>query len=46
LMPVLELDHIYHDDALALLQFKVVRTRLSRIASDHLPLVAEFRIKL
>jgi endonuclease/exonuclease/phosphatase family metal-dependent hydrolase len=45
LMPVLELDDIYYDDALELLGFKVVRTALSRIASDHLPLVAEFRIK-
>jgi endonuclease/exonuclease/phosphatase family metal-dependent hydrolase len=43
-IPILELDHIYYDHALELIAFRVVRTRLSLIASDHLPLVAEFRI--
>ncbi|HET9741864.1 MAG TPA: endonuclease/exonuclease/phosphatase family protein [Terriglobales bacterium] len=43
-IPVLELDHIYYDDALELVNFRLVRTRLSLIASDHLPLVADFRI--
>jgi endonuclease/exonuclease/phosphatase family metal-dependent hydrolase len=44
-LPLLELDHIYHDDALELVEFRVVRTRLSLLASDHLPLLAEFRLK-
>lgn len=44
-IPVLELDHIYYDDALTLAGFRVVRTRLSLMASDHLPLMGEFRVK-
>ena|SRR5579859_1863866 len=44
-IPVLELDHIYYDDALELTAFRVVRTQLSLIASDHLPLVGEFRVR-
>jgi endonuclease/exonuclease/phosphatase family metal-dependent hydrolase len=43
-IPVLELDHIYYDHALELTGFRVVRTRLSLIASDHLPLIADFRV--
>lgn len=43
-IPILELDHIYYDDAIELVNFRIVRTRLSLIASDHLPLVADFRI--
>lgn len=44
-IPVLELDHIYYDAALELTAFRVVRTKLSLIASDHLPLVGDFRLK-
>ncbi len=44
-LPVLELDHIYYDEQLELVGFELVRTRLSLVASDHLPLVAEFKIK-
>jgi endonuclease/exonuclease/phosphatase family metal-dependent hydrolase len=44
-LPVLELDHVYYDDQLGLVHFELVRTRLSLIASDHLPLLAEFQIK-
>jgi len=44
-VPVLELDHIYHDSSLELVRFRVVRTRLSLLASDHLPLVADFKLK-
>ncbi len=42
-MPVLHLDHIYYDSALHLQQLRLHRTREALIASDHLPLVAEFR---
>lgn len=45
-IPVLELDHIYYDKVLELVQFRVIRTRLSLIASDHLPLMADFRLAL
>lgn len=44
-IPVLELDHIYYDHGLELAGFRVVRTRLSLMASDHLPLMGEFRVK-
>jgi endonuclease/exonuclease/phosphatase family metal-dependent hydrolase len=45
LLPVLELDHIYYDEQLELVRFELVRTRLSLLASDHLPLIAEFRVR-
>jgi endonuclease/exonuclease/phosphatase family metal-dependent hydrolase len=41
-LPVLHLDHMYHDSGLELKRFAVHRTRESLIASDHLPLLAEF----
>ena len=43
-IPVLELDHIYYDAALELVHFEMVRSRLALLASDHLPLVVEFRL--
>jgi endonuclease/exonuclease/phosphatase family metal-dependent hydrolase len=43
-LPLLHLDHIYHDQSLVLENFSVYRTRLSLVASDHLPLVADFRV--
>jgi len=42
-IPVLDLDHVYYDHALELMHFEVVRNRVSLIASDHLPLIADFR---
>jgi endonuclease/exonuclease/phosphatase family metal-dependent hydrolase len=44
-VPLLELDHIYFDPALELARFRVVRNGLSLVASDHLPVLADFRIK-
>ena len=45
-LPVLHLDHIYYDAAhLELTRLELIRTRLALVASDHLPLVADFRIK-
>lgn len=41
-IPLLHLDHIYHDSQLALLNIAVHRSRLALVASDHLPLVADF----
>jgi endonuclease/exonuclease/phosphatase family metal-dependent hydrolase len=43
-LPLLHLDHIYHDDALELAALTLHRTRTSLVTSDHLPLVADFRI--
>lgn len=42
-LPLLHLDHIYYDGPLELLKLTVHRTRKSVMASDHLPLVADFK---
>jgi endonuclease/exonuclease/phosphatase family metal-dependent hydrolase len=44
LFPVLHLDHIYYAGRLEIVGIKLPRTRLSLVASDHLPLVADVRI--
>jgi len=44
-LPFLHLDHIYFDDALELMDAKLHRSRNALVASDHLPIVAEFRIR-
>jgi endonuclease/exonuclease/phosphatase family metal-dependent hydrolase len=43
--PVLHLDHIYYEGTVEVAGLELPRTRLSLLASDHLPLVAELRIK-
>ncbi len=43
--PVLHLDHIYYDGDVEVTGIELPRTRLSLIASDHLPLVAEVRVQ-
>src|ERR1051326_369280 len=42
IFPLLHLDHIYYDRELVLRNFRVHRSRAALVASDHLPLVAEF----
>ena len=42
--PLLHLDHIYYEGELELRKVELVKTRLSLMASDHLPLVVELRI--
>ncbi|MEQ1726959.1 MAG: endonuclease/exonuclease/phosphatase family protein, partial [Vicinamibacterales bacterium] len=44
LFPILHLDHIYYDGALEIVHIEVLRNRLSLVASDHLPLIADIRI--
>jgi endonuclease/exonuclease/phosphatase family metal-dependent hydrolase len=44
LFPVLHLDHIYYEGDVTVRSMELVRTRKALIASDHLPLVANFRI--
>lgn len=44
-MPVVALDHIYYDTHLRVENAYVHRSRLAAIASDHLPLVAEFSFR-
>ena len=45
LFPVLHLDHIFYDGQVEVMSVKVPRTRLSLIASDHLPIVADLRVR-
>jgi endonuclease/exonuclease/phosphatase family metal-dependent hydrolase len=44
LFPILHLDHIYYAGKLEVVSIELPRTRLSLVASDHLPLVADVRI--
>src|SRR5215813_6334296 len=44
--PILHLDHFYYDKHLLLHSFRVHRSREALLASDHLPLVAEFEVDL
>jgi endonuclease/exonuclease/phosphatase family metal-dependent hydrolase len=43
-LPVLHLDHFYFDKRLKLERFALDRSRKALIASDHLPMVAEFKV--
>jgi len=43
LLPFMHLDHIYHDDTLELEGLTLHRTRKALVASDHLPLIADFK---
>jgi len=42
ILPFLHLDHIYYDPELKLERLSLCRTREALVASDHLPLTAEF----
>jgi endonuclease/exonuclease/phosphatase family metal-dependent hydrolase len=44
-LPLFHLDHFYYDKQLSLKSFRLHRSRKALIASDHLPLVAEFESK-
>jgi endonuclease/exonuclease/phosphatase family metal-dependent hydrolase len=44
ILPVLHLDHIYHDPGLELMHLHLHRTPKALVASDHLPLLADFRL--
>jgi endonuclease/exonuclease/phosphatase family metal-dependent hydrolase len=43
--PLFKLDRIYWDVALEAREFHVHRTRLARMASDHLPVICTLRVK-
>ena len=43
-MPMLRIDHIFCSRAVEVLRVEVPRSRLVRSASDHLPLVVDFRL--
>jgi len=44
MLPLLRLDHIYFDPGLKLERLTLCRTRKAIVASDHLPLAAEFTV--
>jgi endonuclease/exonuclease/phosphatase family metal-dependent hydrolase len=44
-LPLVHLDHIYFDPALELQQLTLHKSRTALVASDHLPLVADFRVR-
>jgi endonuclease/exonuclease/phosphatase family metal-dependent hydrolase len=41
-LPIMHLDHMYFDKDLVLEKFSLHRSRMALVASDHLPLIAEF----
>ena len=43
--PVLHLDHIYYEGRVEVTNVELPRTRTALIASDHLPLVADIRVR-
>lgn len=45
IFPFLHLDHIYYDNHLKIENAFIHRSRLALVASDHLPLVADFSLK-
>jgi endonuclease/exonuclease/phosphatase family metal-dependent hydrolase len=45
MFPMLHLDHVYYDPIVEMVDFKVYRTKLSLLASDHLPLIADFKLQ-
>jgi endonuclease/exonuclease/phosphatase family metal-dependent hydrolase len=44
-LPIMHLDHMYFDRTLVLESFLLHRSRMALLASDHLPLIADFRLQ-
>ncbi len=44
-LPLFHLDHFYFDERLELVSAELVRNAMSLKASDHLPILAEFKLK-
>jgi endonuclease/exonuclease/phosphatase family metal-dependent hydrolase len=44
LLPVVTLDHCYYEPPLELIESQLVRTPAALVASDHLPLIADFTV--
>jgi endonuclease/exonuclease/phosphatase family metal-dependent hydrolase len=44
LLPVVTLDHCYYESPLELIESHLVRTPTALVASDHLPLIADFTV--
>jgi endonuclease/exonuclease/phosphatase family metal-dependent hydrolase len=45
IFPILHLDHIYYQGHVEVVRVELPRTRKTLMASDHLPLVAELRVR-
>lgn len=43
--PILHLDHIYYQGSVEVRSVELIRTRKALIASDHLPLLADLRVR-
>jgi endonuclease/exonuclease/phosphatase family metal-dependent hydrolase len=43
--PILHLDHIYYEGAVEVRSVELLRSRQALVASDHLPLIANLRIR-
>ncbi|HEV2863799.1 MAG TPA: endonuclease/exonuclease/phosphatase family protein [Pyrinomonadaceae bacterium] len=43
-LPLFHLDHVYYDPLLTLERLSLHRSRMSLVASDHLPLIADFHL--
>jgi endonuclease/exonuclease/phosphatase family metal-dependent hydrolase len=44
IFPILHLDHIYYEGRVEVIKVSMPRDRLTLLASDHLPLVADLKI--
>ena len=42
--PILHLDHIYYEGEVEVLKVTLPKDRMAKMASDHLPLVADLKI--
>ena len=45
IFPVMHLDHVYYDPQLAVERVALHRSKTSLIASDHVPLVVDFKLE-
>ena len=45
LLPLLHLGHMYFDSALKIERLRLYKSRTALIASDHLPLIADFGVQ-
>jgi len=45
MLPLMHLDHIYFDETLELVSAELHRSRTALVASDHLPIFADFRLR-
>ncbi len=43
-MPILRLDHIFVSSSIEVVRCEVVRTPLTRVAADHLPVLVDFKV--